>query len=162
MAEWGKREEGDRMDIIYTNAQNPDFARLCVQLDAHLNQAAGGERRRAQYARYNTLESIHGVFLALEGGSAVGCAAFKRFDARCAEVKRVFVQDTSRGKGIARALMAALEAEAKKQGFTALILETGRALAPAVRMYEKLGYRVTENYGQYKNMPESVCMRKEL
>lgn len=28
--------------------------------------------------------------------------------------------------------------------------------------YRKIGYKVIPNYGQYKDMPESVCMRKEL
>ena len=43
-----------------------------------------------------------------------------------------------------------------------LILESGEPLVAAMALYRKIGYKVIPNYGQYKDMPDSICMRKEL
>jgi ribosomal protein S18 acetylase RimI-like enzyme len=58
--------------------------------------------------------------------------------------------------------MVLLENRAREQGYTALILETNGLLVPAMKLYESLGYMVIPNYGPYKDMPESVCMGKDL
>jgi hypothetical protein len=42
------------------------------------------------------------------------------------------------------------------------VLETGIKQNEAMHLYRKSGYIVIENYGPYKNMPESVCMQKRL
>lgn len=43
-----------------------------------------------------------------------------------------------------------------------LILESGEILTEAMALYRKIGHWVIPNYGQYKDMPESICMRKEI
>lgn len=58
--------------------------------------------------------------------------------------------------------MKRLENAAKEQGFRQLILESGDALVAAMSLYKKIGYEVIPNYGQYKDMPDSVCMKKKL
>ena len=52
--------------------------------------------------------------------------------------------------------------EQNQQGYKYLILESGEPLVAAMALYKKLGYKVIPNYGQYKDMPESICMRKDL
>jgi len=58
--------------------------------------------------------------------------------------------------------MSVLEDKAKKQGYSSLILETGRPLSSAIGLYQKIGYRIIDNYGEYKDMRESICMRKDI
>ena len=58
--------------------------------------------------------------------------------------------------------MELLEERAKNKGYKYLILESGEPLAAAMSLYRKIGYKVIPNYGQYKDMPDSVCMKKEL
>lgn len=150
------------MKFIFTDGSNPDFIRLCHMLDDCLNEIAGGEKNRAQYIPYNTLEDIHDVVLAYEDNAAIGCAGFKLYQPGIAEVKRVFIEKAQRGRGISKQLMCELEGRAREKGFCKLILETGEPLVEAMNLYRSIGYKVMDHYGQYKEMPESVCMLKVL
>ena len=150
------------IQIKMTNGQDGDFIQLCHALDRFLNELVGGEENRAQYIPYNALDDIHDVLVAYENDIPIGCASFKRYDEGSAEVKRVFVQEEYRSKGIGRVLMESLEQLAKDKGYSCLILESGEPLAAAMRLYRSLGYTVIPNYGQYVNMSDSVCMKKVL
>lgn len=150
------------MRFEYTDGRSKDFVMLCHALDDFLNQLVGGEENRAQYIPYNALDDIHDVIVVYDGEEAVGCASFKRYDDECAEVKRVFLRDAYRGRGISKLLMEKLEASARKQGYTCFLLESGEPLVAAMHLYRAIGYDVIPNYGPYVNMPESICMKKKL
>ena len=150
------------MRSIYTNGENPDFIELCHDLDDFLNELVGGEKNRAEYIPYNKLDDIHDVIVAYDEDIPVGSAGFKKYDNECAEVKRVFIKREYRGKGISKKLMELLEERARNKGYKYLILESGEPLVAAMSLYRKIGYKVIPNYGQYKDMPDSVCMKKEL
>lgn len=150
------------MKIKITNGQNKDFIRLCHALDHYLNELVGGEENRSQYIPYNSLDDIHDVLVAYDDTVPIGCASFKRYDRDSAEVKRVFVQSNYRGTGVGRKLMESLERLARDKGYSYLILESGEPLVAAMHLYRSLGYQVIPNYGQYENMVESVCMRKQI
>lgn len=150
------------MKFIYTDGCNQDFIELCHLLDNHLNEIAGGEKNRAQYIQYNTLEDIRDVVLVYNDNVPVGCASFKLYENGVAEVKRVFIKEEFRGKGISKQLMGLLEKRAIEKGFCELVLESGAILVEAMGLYNQLGYVVIENYGQYKDLKESICMQKKL
>lgn len=150
------------MRFEYTDGKNPDFIALCHDLDDFLNKAAGGEENREEYIPYNQLDDIHDVIVAYENDVPVGSAGLKRYDSECAEVKRVFVREEYRGKGISKILMELLENSAREKGYRFLILESGEPLVAAMSLYRKIGYTVIPNFGQYKDMPDSICMKKEL
>lgn len=150
------------MRFIYTNGENPDFIELCHDLDDFLNELVGGEKNRAEYIPYNKLDDIHDVIVAYDEDIPVGSAGFKKYDDECAEVKRVFIKREYRGKGISKKLMELLEEHAKNKSYKYLILESGEPLVAAMSLYRKIGYKVIPNYGQYKDMPDSVCMKKDL
>ncbi|MEN8905421.1 MAG: GNAT family N-acetyltransferase [Clostridiales bacterium] len=148
------------MKIIYTNACNKDFINLCIMLDNNLNEIVGGEKQREEYIQYNTLEDIHDVILIYENNEPIGCGSFKHYNDKTAEIKRVYVVNDFRGKGISKVIMNNLEKKAKDKGYKRLILETGTPLVEAKSLYKRMGYEVIENFGQYKCMKDSICMQK--
>ena len=156
------QKDNNRLQFKYVDGSDKDFIQLCHGLDDFLNNLVGGEENRAQDIPYNLLADIHKVIVAYDQDTPIGCAAFKRYDETHAEVKRVYVCAEYRGMGIAKKLMELLENLAKEQGYTGFVLETGEPLAAAMKLYRSIGYQVIPNFGQYKDMPESVCMKKML
>lgn len=137
-----------------------DFIHLVQLLDADLAVRDGAEH--AFYAQFNKVHMIQHVLVAYENEKAVGCGAFKPFDKESVEIKRMYVLPTHRNRGIAAAVLKQLEQWAKKEGYAAAVLETGKKQPEAIRLYEKCGYSRIPNYGQYAGVENSVCMRKEL
>jgi putative acetyltransferase len=90
-------------------------------------------------------------FLARRGGAAVGCGGVALF-ADFAEVKRMYVRDDARGRGIAQTILARLEEEARHAGLTTLRLETGDQQFAAMRLYERAGFRRCLAFGAYATM----------
>lgn len=89
----------------------------------------------------------HGWFvIARLEGKAVGCGALKRREQSVGEIKRVWTDDAVRGKGVARAIMAELEAIANREGLSVVRLDTNRTLTEARAMYERMGYREIARY----------------
>ena len=148
--------------FLQSDGGNPDFVELCHELDIFLNELVGGEENRAEYIPYNQLDDIHDVILAYDHNTPIGCAAFKKYDNECAEVKRVFLKPEYRGRGISKKLMAQLENAVKAKGYRYLILESGEPLVAAMALYKKIGYGIIPNYGPYADMPDSICMKKKL
>jgi GNAT superfamily N-acetyltransferase len=65
--------------------------------------------------------------IAYRGGQPVGCAALKRLNDDDAEIKRVYVAPEVRGSGVARVLIAELEAIARSAGYATVRMDTGPA-----------------------------------
>lgn len=97
-------------------------------------------------------------------GAALGMAALVMAppEQAIAELKRLFVLESARGLGVARSLMAAVEAQARASGATRLLLETGPLHDAALALYLGLGYGRIPQFGQYIGAPDSVCMAKLL
>ena len=149
------------MQLLKTTNTDTRFIALCSELDADLKKQ-NGQQMQALYKKYNTLERIKHVVLALQNEAPVACAALKEYAPDTAEVKRVFTKPHCRGQGLAVAVMATLEQLAKQQGYTRLVLETGLNMLPAQRLYHRLGFHQIQNYGQYATLPDSYCMEKAL
>jgi putative acetyltransferase len=105
-------------------------------------------------------------FLARLNGAAIGCGGIAMFD-DFAEVKRMYVRAPARGGGVAQALLARIETEARVARFAALRLETGERQAAALRFYARAGFRPCAAFGDYATMPPqaiatSIFMEKRL
>ena len=98
------------------------------------------------------------------GEELAACGALKVLDAARGELKSMRVADAFRGKGIGRAMLEHLIAEARARGLTSLWLETGSAEAfiPALRLYESAGFRRCSPFDGYVEDPFSVFMTREL
>ena len=98
-------------------------------------------------ANADELRPPAGVFvIARIGGRPIGCGALKVKDRRIGEVKRMWVAPDARGLGVARRVLEALEALARKFGLSTLRLETNRTLKEAQGLYRQCGYREVEAF----------------
>jgi GNAT superfamily N-acetyltransferase len=95
-------------------------------------------------------------------GRPVGCAALRPINAEVAEVKRMYVLRPVRRRGIARLLLAELEAKGALFGYTTLRLETGNRQPEAVALYESCGFRRIPSYGPHVEDPLSICFEKAV
>lgn len=146
--------------LLRTSSSNLDFIALVKRLDKELAIRDGAEH--SFYAQFNKIDAIKHVIVALENDKAKGCGAIKEYDNFTMEVKRMFVADDCRGKGIAGLILSELEKWAKELGYSACILETGLKQFEAIGLYSKAGYKMIPNYGQYQGVENSVCFQKNL
>ncbi|MEU5401035.1 GNAT family N-acetyltransferase [Streptomyces sp. NPDC005963] len=80
-----------------------------------------------------------------------------------AELKRMYVIVEARGRGLARQMLAALEADARAAGRTRMVLETGDQQPEAIALYASSGYRISEKkFGHYRAYESSRCFVKPL
>lgn len=96
---------------------------------------------RSVSADPDEMTSPHGVFLvARAGDAAIACGGLKTHAPGVGEVKRMFVVRDARGRGVGRALLAALEGHARALGMARLVLDTAEPLESAARLYRAGGY----------------------
>lgn len=109
---------------------------------------------------------ILAVVVARLDGQPVGCATLREgrgdYPAGSAEVKKVYVAPSARGAGVARALLAALEEDARRLGLTRLVLQTGIRQPEAVGLYGSIGYRPVVPFGGYGPDLYSLYFGKSL
>jgi putative acetyltransferase len=121
----------------------------------------------------NEVSAGNGIFIiARWEGRPVGCGALRcirdpeltrELGPRVGELKRMYVARDLRGKGIGRALLDRLEAEALKLGVDRLVLETGNRSPQALALYRRAGFTAIPAYGEYVSSPTtSVCLSKAL
>jgi putative acetyltransferase len=143
-----------------TNAQDLDFKILIKSLDQDLAITDGEEH--GFYNQFNGTDNINHVLVAYENSVALSCGAFKIMDSKVVEIKRMYTVPSYRGKGLAALVLKNLEEWASKEGFKCCVLETGTRQIAAIRLYEKCGYQIIENYGQYKGVINSCCFEKAI
>ncbi|CAM5438217.1 N-acetyltransferase [Streptomyces xanthochromogenes] len=79
-----------------------------------------------------------------------------------AELKRMYVVPEARGRGLARRILASLEADARAAGRTRMVLETGTKQPEAITLYTSTGYEPCEKFGHYRTYDTSRCFAKPL
>ena len=88
-----------------------------------------------------------GAFLlATEQGAALGCVGVRRFSGHDGEIKRLYVVPVARGRGIGVLMARRIMAEARKLGYTRLLLDTLPAMREAQSLYASLGFKRTSPY----------------
>ena len=102
------------------------------------------------------------VAVARVDGEAVGMGALVEAGDGTAELKRMFVHEAARGRGIAGGILDSLEERARGRGITTLQLETGPLQPAAVAFYEGRGYRPIPAFGSYLEAENSLFFAKAL
>ena len=148
------------LSIKRTDSDDDDFRELVKALDKDLSIRDGKDH--TFYAQFNKIDKIKHAVVAYNGDEPVGCGAVKEYSTDTMEVKRMYVPPQKRGQGIASIILNELEKWSKELNYKNCILETGKKQPEAIELYKKNRYTIIPNYGQYENVENSVCFKKEL
>ncbi|MFF2518153.1 GNAT family N-acetyltransferase [Streptomyces sp. NPDC058086] len=99
------------------------------------------------------------VLVALSGDTAVGCLVVTAPVGGRSEVKRLWTDPASRGRGIASELVGAALAHARESGVSTVQLSVWKWRSGAIALYERLGFTVTESWDEREQL---VCMERVL
>lgn len=102
------------------------------------------------------------VFGARINGELIGVGAMRKLDVVHAELKSMHTLAKSRGLGVGKTMVAHIEDFARSSGIERISLETGtsEAFKPARELYESLGYKSCEAFGDYVLSEDNMCMTK--
>ena len=171
--------EDSHVEVTAEPFDSPDATRLVAAAQAELRRRYGpGPHDTVPADRAATADAAHqlhrpltaaefaapgGTFLVARlGGSAVGCGGLRALWPTTAEIKRLYVRDEHRGRGIARRLMDELEAAAPGLGHHHLVLETGELQPEAIALYDSSGWtRIPPYFGEARH-DRSVYFEKWL
>lgn len=134
------------LTIEATDPHHPD-ARWCIgryyeELERRFQSQGGFDAHLSTVADVGEFAPPRGLFLVGRmGGRAVACGALKLVSPERAYLKRMWVDDAVRGRGVGRRLLAALEEAATGLGCSVVQLETNAALTEAIRLYRSAGYQ---------------------
>jgi len=132
--------------FLHTTPLDPRAQEVLRDLEGEYDRRYGnlfGEPASTEINRYpvELFSAPQGTFLLLlRGDRPVSAGAFMTIDESTVEVKRMWTHANHRGQGLARLVLAELEAEARRRGFTKIVLSTGPRQPEAVRLYLATGY----------------------
>ncbi|WP_308259046.1 GNAT family N-acetyltransferase [Pseudonocardia sp. H11422] len=130
------------LEVRHAALHDPLVAPMLAELD-HEYRTRYGPGAREEMTRYQAAEFAppHGALLVLlDGGVPVAGGAFRRYDPDTAELKRIWTSGAHRRRGLARRVLAELEAEARRRGYTRVHLTTGPRQPEATGLYLATGY----------------------
>ena len=149
------------MHIKLESVDQPDVIQLISDLDAY--QGALYPAESNYHLSVEALKAPNVLFAVArdDEDAVIGCGAIVLFDGY-GELKRMFVPPEQRGRGVAKAVMALLEAHAVQRNCRLLRLETGIYQPEAHGLYARAGYQRRGPYGDYPDDPLSVFMEKSI
>jgi putative acetyltransferase len=151
------------MHIELDDLSRPEIAELLKEHMAHMFLVTPRESVHA--LPIEGLRSPDITFWSVwENGELLGCGALKELDPQHGEIKSMRTSSAHLRKGVARAVVRQIIAEAKRRGYRRLSLETGSmaAFEPARQLYAACGFTFCSPFGNYLNDPNSVFMTMEL
>jgi len=102
-----------------------------------------------------------GIILVKENGSFIACAGIRKIDAATAELKRMYIKSSHRGRGIGKQLLAEAIDLAKQCGYKKIKLDTLSSMQPAMQLYRSAGFKEIPAYYHNPNAT-AVFFEKEL
>ncbi|TGV75478.1 GNAT family N-acetyltransferase [Mesorhizobium sp. M00.F.Ca.ET.149.01.1.1] len=149
------------VEIAVETPLQDDVRALVAELNAALLELTPPE-----HCYHVTVEQMAGsdttVFIARDNGIAVGCGALKRHDEATGEVKRMYTRPSHRGQKIGAEIVGRVEALARQEGLTRLVLETGDRHPAAWTVYERAGFTRCGPVLDYPDSEWSVFYEKSL
>jgi GNAT superfamily N-acetyltransferase len=140
-----------------TPLDHPDAAALIVLLQAHYTEIYGGQDE-TPFAAAQFVPPEGYFVVGYVDDVAVACGGWRARDddepplrPGDAEIKRMFVHPSQRGRGLARAVLADLEAAAARAGRLRMVLETGLGQPAAIGLYVSAGYAPMAPFGTYRD-----------
>ncbi len=142
-----------------------DTAEMVIEVDNYTRSLYSPENIYG--FKPNQLEhpKIH-FMVVRKDGQPIACAGIKIYDEdendQYTEVKRMYVRQGYRGKGLAKHLLKVLEELSLSLGFPVVRLETGIHQPDAISLYQKVGYKSRGVFGDYRESTENVFFEKIL
>jgi GNAT superfamily N-acetyltransferase len=126
----------------------PPASELLAEMRVELNDVYDSFSRLDNPALVpDELRGPHGAYLVgYEGAQAVAGGGLRRLDDGVAEIKRMFVRPVARSRGVARALLEALEQTARQLGYERVRLDTGPKQVHGLALYRSAGYEDVPPY----------------
>lgn len=151
------------MVISEVRIDDPVVAALTAASLAEIDAHYDGKPGSGAAPRPEEFQPPDGVFLLahVDGGPA-GCGGVCRLDSDTAEIRRMYVVPSARGRGVGRSILDRLLEEARALGYRRVRLETGNRQVEAMRLYERAGFRRGDCWGPYVDDPRSRCYELEL
>ena len=154
------------MDALSVTRDSPRTPEIAALLHRHfeLMRATSPEESCHVMTADALLERDVVLFAARDQGDVLGVGALAVIAPGQGELKSMHTAVEARGRGVARAVLAALLQEARDQGLTRVSLETGSAeeFAPARALYTAHGFALCPPFGDYVKDPLSVFMTRAL
>ena len=129
----------------------PEVIELVTELEQALAASYADDQRHGLSIERLFAPNVQ-FFVARIDGVAIGCGGFALLP-DYAEVKRMYTKPSARRRGVGKALLNKIEAEARAAGVGMLRLETGIHQPEAVGLYERWGFRLCRAFGPYVQMP---------
>ena len=148
------------MTFDVADLDDPTVVELNTELQAEYQRRYGGPDETPLVA--GQFRAPAGVFLVAKIGETVVGMGGWRSRGEDAELKRMYVRPPHQRRGVARRLLAELEATARAAGRARLVLETGSAQPEALALYRSAGYVEIEKFGYYSHTGSSHCLGKAL
>lgn len=141
-------ESSLEVDLRPAASDSPESLRLLAAYEAEL--VSLGVRLNHGWAGGVTPDQLttpRGAWLVgWRGDEAVACGGVRLLSPEVAEIKRMYVDPSARGAGLARRLLVELESAAAALGARVARLDTGRDMAPAIGLYRGTGYVEIDDY----------------
>ncbi len=151
-----------QIQIRLESPDQPEIIRLIAELDDYQRTLYPPESIYALDLAALKAPQVRFAVARDAQGRALGCGAVVLGPHDYGELKRMYVHPASRGQGLARRLLALLEAEAAAAGCRRLTLETGPYQTEALALYAACGFTRRGPFGDYPEDPYSVFMEKAL
>lgn len=147
--------------LTVVSPENEDLRQLIRHLDIDLLQRYPAEEI---FGLDLSDAKVHDILfiVAYVNDIPVGCGAIRPIDEEATELKRFFVEEAYRNKGIAKRILMELEDRARQMEFRSIKLEVGEEQPEALSFYRKHGYSLIDRFGPYVDSESSVCYEKRL
>jgi putative acetyltransferase len=141
--EQGKRLFEEYVASLGVDLSFQDFSNELKTIDQQYNQPAGA------------------LLLAFKEAVAIGCAGIRKIDHETAELKRMYVQDLYKGKGIGVQLLERSLQIAKELGYKKIRLDTLQHMTKAQALYRSFGFYEIDSY-RFNPLEGALYMEKSL
>ncbi|MHB8185529.1 MAG: GNAT family N-acetyltransferase [Dermatophilaceae bacterium] len=159
------------MDLIPRPYGHPDVVALTDEVQAHYRDLYGGPGDESAVDEADFEPPTGHFVVGYVDDVPVAMGGWRRLGDRpglpsphTAEIKRMYVAPSARGRGLSRIVLAELEASARAAGLDWLVLETGRPQTNAVALYRASGYTDVDGapYGHYVGVPGAIHLGRSL
>ena len=147
--------------ITAERPDTPDARALIDELEAELTPLYPRESRHG-YPVEKLIREAVSFFVLRHDGKPAGCGGVQVFGTDYAELKRMYVRPSFRGRGLSRLMLNHLADHARSRGVRTLRLETGIHQHAAIRLYEGWGFQRIGPFGDYRDDPLSLYYEKQI